>query len=300
MMSDSSGQLWTPPTSDDRLGSKEVPQKVLDKTVIDVPRATGDLPPDLDVSMIWMMGQFADDISPWGTNPKRRDRELAAFFPTEHFLSSALGTVVSRNVAFNWNIAGPPDVVSRYKEMFTNADLGRGMSSLVSKTSIDVYTQDSGAFWELVREDNTKPDSPVIGVNHLESLRCWHTGDPKNPVIYQDRKGRYHRLPWWSVAEILEMPAPRERWPGLQLCAVSRLLRASQIMKNISIYQEEKTGGRHARAIHLIRGLTTAQIQDALAKMQSALDQKGLLRYVQPLIVGSVDPKAEIGHAWTH
>jgi len=46
----------------------------------------------------------------------------------------------------------------------------------------------------------------------------------------------------------------------------------------------------------LIKGVTTDEINDALAKKTPVLDAQGLLRYAPPLMVGSIDPKADVGH----
>jgi len=90
------------------------------------------------------------------------------------------------------------------------------------------------------------------------------------------------------------MPSPIEGHYGLQLSALSRMLKAAQVIKNIVTYQQEKTGGRQQKAIHLIAGVTQKQINDAIAIQRTNADVQGLLRYLQPLIVSSVDPKASI------
>lgn len=277
-------------------GAKEVVEpSVLSSSVISHPTATGNgtLPPSLETSILWQVARSADEISPWGKRPKERDRELREFFPTESQFVSALGIVIARNIGFNWVIEGPDAVAKRMKDVLENANSGEGWDDFVGQISLDLYTQDNGAFIEYVREPD-RPDGVLIGINSLDAGRCWHTGDPLKPVVYQDRKGQYHLLNWWNVATLAEMPTSIERLRGLQICALSRLLLAAQITKNIAIYKKEKTGGRHNRAIHLVQGMTTAQINDALGQLQANADNQGLLRYINPLIVGTIDPKADI------
>lgn len=251
--------------------------------------------PPGDTGILWWVSDVADTILPWGTKPKARDMELRTFWPTENMFGSALGIVCARNAAFSWNIEGTPAITAKLHDVLTGANMGEGWQDLVVKVSIDLYTQDHGAFVEIVREADS-PAAPVIGINHLDAYRCWHTGFPEWPVIYQDQRNRYHLLPWYSVVTLAEMPTPVEGRPGLQYCALSRLLRACQIIKNVSVYKEEKTGGRYHGAIHLIKGVTTDEINDAMAKKTPILDQQGLLRYAPPLMVGSIDPKADVGH----
>jgi hypothetical protein len=55
----------------------------------------------------------------------------------------------------------------------------------------------------------SKPGSKIIGLYHLDSLRCYRTGDPDRPVIYQDLRGNFHYLTWWQVWDISDTPNAR-------------------------------------------------------------------------------------------
>jgi len=246
-------------------------------------------------SIIWQVATAADEITQFGYNPKRRDQQLRIFYPKEYYFSSALGIVCARNAAFSWAVSGAPRTSSRVQEMLLGANKGKGWEDFIIKMSTDLYTQDHGSFAEIIREGDSEK-SPVIGVNHLDAARCWHTGDPERPVIYLDRLGIYHLMKWYQVLVLAEMPIPVEGRYGLQLCALSRVLGAVQIMRNMTIYKEEKTGGRFNRAVHLVKGVKAQQIEDALALQRASADAKGLLRYVNPLIVDTVSPEADIGH----
>lgn len=275
-------------------GAKQINEEAVAKSVIETPKAIAGIP-SLETTLLWFVGQAASEITQWGSNPKRRDRELRAFWPTESYFASGLGTICARNAAFSWMVEGPPRIARHARELLHGANQGKGWQNLATKTSIDLYTQDHGAFWEIVRSsDDLK--APAIGINHLDAERCWHTRDPLNPVMYQDKLGGYHLLPYHNVVTFADLPMPHEKFNGLQLCALSRLLRASEIIKNVTLYEQEKTGGRFTRAIHLIKGVTTEQINEATSQVLNLLDQVGASRYSQPTMVGSIDPKADIGH----
>ena len=71
---------------------------------------------------------------------------------------------------------------------------------------------------------------------------------------------------------MLEMPAPHT--PGdagfffkLQYCAVTRLLRAAQILRSLAIYKDEKIAGRFHRGIHLLRGISATAVHPSNATM---------------------------------
>ena len=278
-------------------GEKDINPAAVQASVIDRPKQRGDLPSSggYENTLVWMVANVADEIEPWGRFPKKRDFQLRQFYPTESLFSSALGIVTSRNAAFSWYVEGGDRTAARVQRILEDANAGEGWADFIAKISQDLYCQDHAAFVEIVREPDV-PTGAMVAINHLDAARCWHTGDPKNPVIYLDRLGQYHLLKWWQVVTISEMPTAVEGLYGLQICALSRLLLAAQVTKSITIYKYEKTSGRHARALHLVKGFSTMQLQDALDQMRIRADAQGFLRYVNPFMLGSHDPKAEIGH----
>lgn len=245
-------------------------------------------------SGLFFIAQAADEMEPWGRAVKLRDRQLREFIPVEPWFASALGIVAARNAAFSWVLEGPETQTDRMQRVLQTANFGKGWAHLMAQITVDLSTQDSGAFAEIIHEKNT-PESPVIGIAHLDALRCHATGVPEEPVIYQDRNGKYHRLKWWQVVHLSELPATHEGIPGLQYCALTRMLRAVRIMRDVGVYLQEKVGGRNNRAVTLVKGVTPTQIAEAWDQAQFRMDAAGLTRFSQPLLVGSIDPKADIG-----
>lgn len=280
----------------EQVGEKQVSPAVVRRSVqaTEVPTITAP-----GESLIFWIATMAESIQAWGTLTKSRDRQLRAFVLKEDFLRSALGVVAARNAAFGWKLDGPPRTVARIQSVLTNVNFGQGgWPALMAQLSWDLYGQDDGAYLEIVRASDS-PDAPVIGINNLDAARCYQTGDLKEPVIYVDRLGQFHRLKWYEVYHLLEMPHPLQTGPGpaykIQQCAVTRLLGAAQILRNVSQYKEEKTGGRFTRAINFVRGVTAKQVKAARAEQESQADQAGLQSYIQPLIVASIDPTVEVG-----
>lgn len=200
-------------------GEKAFDAAVLDRSVLQRPEQPLMSPGagNAETAIMWMIGQFADEIVPWGRAYKQRDRQLRNFITEESIFASALGTVCARNAGFSWKVDGPKSTATRMQEMLESANLGAGWADLMIKTTIDLSTQDSGAFWEIVRQADSE-SAAVIGINHLDAARCWSTGYPKIPVIYQDILGGFHKLPWYSVVHLAEMPAPQEYLYDLQFC----------------------------------------------------------------------------------
>lgn len=241
----------------------------------------------------------ADSITPWGTNVARRDQELREFWPTENTLAGAIYSVSGRNAAYKWKIEGEaPKTKNAVEWMLHNALAGqtRGWNQFLLKFSVDFYSQDNGAFIETIRSDNS-PKAPVIGIGHLDSGRCTRTGNPFYPVLYMDRKGKYHKLPWWSIIPFSELPSPDETMNDVGISAVTRVLRAAQVLKNLAIYKNEKVSGRFYKAIHFVGGVSKSDIRDIMDRGQEEADNTGLLRYVMPQIVASLDPEKPVSVA---
>lgn len=272
--------------------------EALSRSVVDTPSSPVLLSAP-DTYILWI-ATAADGITPWSKAPKLRDAQLREFLPTENYFASALGMMTARNAGFNWILDGPPRTVAKVQESLIYANRGQGWVNFIVRLSIDLYTQDMGAYIELIRKYDD-PDASVINIAHLDAARCFPTGNAEYPVIYQDRLGKYHKMAYYQIINLMEMPSPIEFTMGgvlyqLQYCTLTRALRAAQILRNVAIFSEEKTGGRFNRAIHLIKGVRAKEIKDALSEQQARVDTAGLQRYMQPLIVGALDPNAQVGH----
>jgi len=135
------------------------------------------------------------------------------------------------------------------------------------------------------------PQDIPVGIAHLDSHRCTRTGDPDYPVLYTDLNGNVHKLAYYQVITLEDMPSPRKEMHGVGQCAVSRCLRLAQILRDMSIYKHEKVSGRFARAIH-ITNADAIQLNDAIEHANRAADSQGLTRYSQPVILNTVDPSS--------
>jgi len=153
-------------------------------------------------------------------------------------------------------------------------------------------TQDNGTFIEVIRAGDS-PSAPVLGIQVLDAAQCVRTGVPDTPVIYTDRQGRMHKMRWYQVILLSEFPSTIESMYAVQYSAVTRVLRAAQVLRDYSLYKGEKVGGRFTEAIHVIGGVAQKHIDDIINRQKEQADNEGLVRYLMPVIVGSLDPQAE-------
>lgn len=271
------------------------------QTVVDLPDAKERQTPHA-YPIILHVAAASQTITPWGVSPKRRDEELRSFWVGESWLASVVYSVSIRNASFAWEVIGsdpaklnPKNTIAAVNRMLKHSNRGKGWKSLIIKTCVDLYTQDNGAFWELIRKQN-QPDSPVVNIAHLDAARCLRTGDPEYPVIYTDRFGKERLLRWWEVRTIEEFPSPFESAFDMQVCGVSRCLLAAEIIQSISVYKQEKIGGTFTKAIDIVSGITQNNIDDAISLAQEQVLNKGAYRFSLPVVIPGVDPTATLSH----
>jgi hypothetical protein len=239
------------------------------------------------------MAASADGVASWGSDWKMRDQQLRAFVADEPWVAATVSSLAARNSAYSWSLEGPPRTVARLQDMLQEADYGRGWVHMLNKLSSDLYCQDNGAFLEIIREGQSAT-SPVIGLAHLDAGRVTRTGNPDVPYIYQDREGGMHRLAWYQCVDLTDFPSPVETHNGAQLCAVSRVLRVAQILRDVNIRKQEKLSGRFAGVLQIVSGIKREAMDNAFAQAQQEADNRGRMRYQPPVILGTVDPTAKV------
>lgn len=271
------------------------PKETLSRSVEQSPQNLFAGPGGGNTFTFWM-ASIAETFTPWGTNYVKRDQELRDFFHSETFLSGAVYTSAISNSQLEWKLDGPEQTTEAVLDLLNKANLGKGWAHFAKQLSVDLYTQDNGAFVEVIRERQS-PEAPVIGIQVLDAGRCQRTGDLNIPVIYTDRQGKHHKMPWYSIIAFEEFPSPIESMFNLQYCAVTRALRAAQILRDFAIYKGEKAGGRFVDAIHIVGGVSSKDIEDVKKRIEEQGDNAGLARYLGPTVLASLDPEATVSVA---
>lgn len=267
------------------------PTQSLNGSVVRAPPAGGAVSERLSDYIIYT-ANVADNIPEWGTAPRERDRHLRRFWKTEPILSGALLSVSTRYAGLEWDLDGPDRMVAMYERILHSSQHGYGWNALMMPCLQDYLGTDNGAFMEIIRTDDA-PTAPVVQLNHLDSNQCWRTGVPETPVVYYDRQGDGHLLKWYQVLMLSEMPAPDEKQNGRQICAVSRVLMAARLMRDVAQYKKERATGQDSKQVHVVTGVSTAKIDEAIDAARTGSMQDGFLRYTRAVIVGSINPEAQ-------
>lgn len=240
------------------------------------------------------LSQYADGIPAWGSGDARtRDTYLRSFLPTEPILETAFYSMCVRYACLGWKVTGPQRMATISRNLLHSAQFGQGWLPMMLRVTQDLFGCDNGAFIEINRVEDD-PRSPVIGLNHLDSGRCIRTGRDDYPVHYLDSNGDEHKLAWYQVIALSEFPSPIENARGGQVCAVSRVLRAAQVMKEINTYKRQKISGKNIPGIWLVGGVTAAAVKAAMKEHLLEQETIGNSAYLEPAIIGSRDPNATV------
>ncbi len=216
-----------------------------------------------------------------------RDAVLRSTVHNEALWAGAIGIAITKKASQAFEIDSPvPLRARRAQDMLLQADGRRvGWVGFLSKQLRDYLTTDNGEFFEIVRATSSA-GSRIVGLRHLDSLRCIRTGDPDIPVIYRDRKGYYHELKDYQVVTLSDMPDPGDTYYGVGFCSASRAYAAVYKLAAIEWYLREKVSGQHPLAIYIVNGILEKQLQGAVTVAKEDELAKGVAAYMGAVILG--------------
>jgi hypothetical protein len=195
-----------------------------------------------------------------------RDFVLGSSVHMESMWGSAIGKAITKQASLGWTVADTNDSDLRTKRaqlLLHLAEGGQGWVTFLSKHLRNYLTADNGAFIEVVRATQSS-GSKILGLMHLDSLRCTRTGDPEIPLLYRDRAGREHMLRSHQVLMFADMPDPSDTFNGIGLCAASRAWTAITRLTAIETYLNSKVTGERITAIYIVSGITGDQLKSAM------------------------------------
>lgn len=208
------------------------------------------------------------------------DSVLLSTIAAEDKWANAIAIAATKCASLEYDIEGDvPLRRNRMHDILTAVDGMQGWGQFIAKQMQDFLCTNNGEFVEVVRA-STAVGSRVVGLLHLDSTRCYRTGDPEIPVIYMDRLGRLHELRAHQVIAIADMPTPRLTFNGVGFCAAQRVYRTIYRMAAIEQYVAEKVTGRRPLKVTLINGLTQKQLEQVFASADQDANAKGLTSYM--------------------
>ena len=198
----------------------------------------------------------------------------------EPILVGAIYSLTAKMRSLGWKITGPKDQAKYWTQVLQEADYGDGWDPYVAKVFEDFQICDGGAYTEYGYEYE---GGPVAAIFHLDSVRCYLTGNPEFPVQYNDTLGEFHLLGPRAVGHFASMPNPDEEHFGRGFSAVSRALRAVQVLVAIHQYEEEKLSHLPPAGLATISGLTLDEVKASFDLYDAMRESGKNLRFAQVL-----------------
>lgn len=227
-----------------------------------------------------------------------RDKFLSLTPRADAQWGCAIGVGVTKVASLAWDVKSEVALRSKKaRELLHNADSATGNGGWVqymAKQVRDYTCTNNGCVTEIVRKTRAY-GSQIVAINHLPSVRCRRTGDPDRPFIYQDRHGQEHVLRWWQVMYFSDMPDPDEDTFGGGLCAAERAYPQIIKMAAIENFVYEKVSASRPLAIHIISGLRTEQLEDAIKNAEQQQVEEGMLSYMGAVVLASIKPDSPPG-----
>jgi hypothetical protein len=164
-------------------------------------------------------------ISPWGTRQRELELRLWDRHPQMWIWQGGVAGLTKKVSSAPREIKGK-NLVGYFDDVLRYANFGIGWDDFIAKGVRDFLRHDNGWYFEIIAPGKPQkaPTGRVTGIAHLDSLRCYPTGDPEYPVVYYDRDGQLHLMHHTRIVHIVDMPDGDESRPGYGLCALSRYM----------------------------------------------------------------------------
>ena len=203
----------------------------------------------------------------------------------ENMWASAVNSAISKQTALGFTINDTADSARRIKQcQQLMLDYDGNFITGLSKHLRDFLTTDNGSFIEIVRQSSAA-GSKIVGLRHLDSVRCYRTGDPERPLVYIDSTGRHHLLNYDDCIMLSDMPSSRVEFRGYGISAARRAWETILKMTAMETYIREKISGSRNLAIHIVNGISAQQLEGALASSDNGTKQKGFVVYKGSTII---------------
>lgn len=230
---------------------------------------------------------------------KERDRVLR-LFDTHDYTSNWQGAtsgLLKKTSQTEVKINGPASKVQYYQDLLGTAHFGHGWEYVVKLIGRDYLTQSYGGIWEIAGPGD--PNLPLrerpTGINHLDSWRCYVTGNPIYPLLYYSLwDGKLHRMHASRVYMMVDDPSPDERYLGIGRCALERAIAVAQRELRMTQYIDASLDDRPQPGILSLTGIGDAQWGQLVAKYTQEQNNDERPVFGRSIVLTSIDPNAKV------
>lgn len=204
--------------------------------------------------------------------------------------ASAVHIAVTKMASLTAELTG--NRIQNWKDLWDLVDNAQSPTAFLEKQVKDFLLTDNGEFLECVHATQGA-GSRLLGLVHLDSLRCTRTGDPDIPALYRDRLGVEHELQTHQVICLSDDPDASDTFYGVGHCAASRAWSKILQLSAVETYGYEKTSGKRPLSIFLINGNVDEQmLTDAIETAKQDRAAQGYTQFMGAVLVPILDPTA--------
>lgn len=200
----------------------------------------------------------------------------------EKFLGTPFEISGGRNLTYDW------------QDIFFEADFGEGYDYMMSKFLLDYLTLNRGGFIEKVgygaSDTPLYDDARVIGLNHLDALRIYFTGNREFPYLYQSEwTGGLHKLHYTRVIRVAAQPSSNTLMFGMGKCALYDTLGVANAQTLIATQQNELLNDMPPPGIVLFNNIRPDEVETAMEQFKYDNIRDGHNVYRAPVKLNSFD-----------
>jgi hypothetical protein len=266
------------------------------------------------IALPWLMAPPTYTDLPRYWSPAR-DWVLCSTLEKESMWAAAVARTATKFAAHGFVIKDSEDStrkVQASQELLKRANGGEGWVPFALKLVQDLLLTDNGVFIRIRRQGEetqairvkaasmvagtptqgfseaavtTAPSgSKIIGLYHLDSLRCVRTGNLAYPVRYMPLSGAQQILRWDQVLMYADQPSPRAELFGVGRSAASRAYKTiAKLAAMEQLVFENLTGGG-ANKLAFLQGINDTTLQAILRSGEADAQAKGLVYYLGTIL----------------
>lgn len=233
----------------------------------------------------WIVQDPGAVLSPAPSLPlhgtRLRDYMLTSTLDLEDMWAAAINKAATKIAVRGYEVSDSDDSTRRTdygQGLVRNLDGPAEYRSGMAKVVQDFLLTDNGWFIEVVRA-NSSPAAKVQALYHLDSFRCYRTGNLDYPIVYISYDGVMHKLAAHQVIFGVDMPSPRARLYNTGRCAASRAFQTIVTLSAMKTYFREKITGSRALTLYFVTGISGRQLRDAMETSEAEKVRKGHVVY---------------------
>lgn len=236
-----------------------------------------------------------DLLPAWGT--LECDIALRVMHYTQHnaLWGGAAKIWIQKILGTPYEISGGRNLTFQWQDLFFESDFGEGYDFMMYKFLTDFLTLNRGGFIEKVSYGS--PDTPIrdgakiLGLNHLDALRIYFTGNREYPYLYQSEwGGTLHKLHYTRVIHLADSPSPQTPMFGMGKSSLYDALTVANSQVLLGRHQNEQLNDLPPPGIVIFNNVKPDEVETAMRQFDYERIRDGQNVYRAPLQLSSKDP----------